>query len=152
MDLGRLSRSEAIASCGGLLLAISVFLGWYHAKSSLTMLAGKSGPVTESAWQVHPVLRFLLLLAAVAPIILSYIVARGHALSWPRGEMTAITAIAAFGLVAYNAFVSKPGDPRSEISLKYGVFIALVASVLMLVGAAQRSGEVERKRRPPGTL
>jgi hypothetical protein len=108
--------------------------------------------VTESAWQVHPVLRFLLLLAAVAPIILSYIVARGHALSWPRGEMTAITAIAAFGLVAYNAFVSKPGDPRSEISLKYGVFIALVASVLMLVGAAQRSGEVERKRRPPGTL
>jgi hypothetical protein len=134
-----------------------VFLSWYHANGQptapTTLGSHKyTAPITLSAWHVHPVLRILLLLAAAAPLILAYIVARGHALSWPRGEVTAIVAIAAFGLIAYNAFISKPGDPRSEVSLQYGVFVAIVATALMLIGAATRSGETERKRRPPGTI
>jgi hypothetical protein len=152
MDLGRLSRSEGIAIGGALLLAISLFVHWYHAKTALTTLAGHHGPITLSGWDVHPILRWLLLLAASAPLILAYIVARGHALSWPRGEVTATVAIFAFGLIAYNAFLSKPGQPRGEISLQFGIPLAILGTVLMVVGAATRSGEVERTRKPPGTI
>ena len=97
-------------------------------------------------------MRFLLLAAAAAPLILAYIIVRDHALSWPRGEMTAVVAIAAFGLIAYNGFVTKPGAPTAEISLQIGFFLAIAGTALMLYGAATRSGETERKRKPPGTI
>ena len=41
------------------------------------------------------IIRYLLLITAVAPLVLAWIIIRGHALSWPRGEMTAVIAIAA---------------------------------------------------------
>ncbi|MEA2273139.1 MAG: hypothetical protein QOI98_1847 [Solirubrobacteraceae bacterium] len=137
---------------GGLMLAISIFLPWYHHKGNLGGIAGKSGDVTVSGWQTHTIMRFLLLLAAAAPFILAYIIAQDHALSWPRGEMTAVTAIAAFGLIGYHAFVSKPGDPTGQVSLRFGLFLAILATGLMLVGAATRSSETERPRKPPGTI
>jgi hypothetical protein len=157
MDFSKLTRAEGIASSGGVLLAISLFLHWYHATThpgAPTTLGGHvyQNPVALSAWDVHPIMRILLLLAAAAPLILAYIVARGHALSWPRGEMTAVVSIFAFGLIAYNAFIAKPGSPRGEISLRFGILVAIVATALMLIGAATRTGEVERRRKPPGTI
>ena len=77
---------------------------------------------------------------------------RDHALSWPRGEMTAVVSVFAFGLIAYQAFVSKPGDPSSLVHLKWGIFVALLGTVLMFVGSALRSSDVERARKPPGTI
>ena len=53
-------------------------------------------------------MRWLLIAAAAAPLILSYIVVRGHQLTWPRGELTAIVGLTAFVLIAYNGFVDKP--------------------------------------------
>jgi hypothetical protein len=97
-------------------------------------------------------MRWLLLAAAAAPLILAYIIARGHALSWPRGEMTAVVSVAAFGLIAYNAFVSKPGTVSSLVSLRYGIFVALLGSLMMLGGSALRASATERPRKPPGTL
>ena len=155
MELGRIQRGERIAMYGGVFLAIGVFLPWYHLGvegSSKATLADKVGPANVSGWQAHSILRFLLILAAAAPFILAYIIAQDRALSWPRGEMTAVVAIAAFGLIAYNVFVDKPGDPQGLISLRYGAFIAILGAVLMLVGAATRSSETERARKPPGTI
>src|SRR5882724_2182707 len=95
---------------GGGLLGIGLFLHWYST-GGLGKINGSSG--SFSGWQVHhPLVRILLLLAALAPFILGYIILRDHALSWPRGEMTAVVAIAAFGLVFYHGVVSKPGDPQ----------------------------------------
>src|SRR5207244_105178 len=106
-----------------------------------------------SGWQVHhPIVRILLLLGALAPIILAYIIARDHALSWPRGEMTAVVSVAAFGLIGYHGFIDKPGDPRSLTSLRFGIFVALLGSILMFVGSAWRSSDAERPRKPPGTI
>jgi hypothetical protein len=101
---------------------------------------------------VHDILRVLLLLAAAAPFILAYIIAQDYALSWPRGELTAVVAITAFALIAYQAFIDKPGEPQGLISLRYGVFVAILATGLMMWGAATRSSEVERGRKPPGTI
>jgi len=152
MEGSRLSRGELIAMIGGLLLAVGLFLSWYHAKSSLAHLNGQTGVHTFSGWDVHTTMRYLLLAAAAAPFILTYIILRGHALSWPRGELTAVVAIAAFGLIAYNGFVAKPGEPRSEIALQIGFFVAMLGTLLMLFGSARRTAQTERKRKPPGTL
>jgi hypothetical protein len=134
---------------GGALLVLALFLNWYHA-DRLAKINGSNGDF--SGWDAHPILRWLLLLAGLAPFILAWIIMRDHALSWPRGEMTAVTAVAAFGLIAYNAFISKPGDPRSLVHVRYGIFIALLGTVLMFVGSALRSSDVERARKPPGTI
>jgi len=101
---------------------------------------------------VHPIMRWLLLLAAIAPFILIWIVIRDHELSWARGELTAVAAIAAFGLVAYTGFLDRPGSPSGEISLQPGFYGALLGTILMIVGGAMAAGQTERRRKPPGVF
>jgi hypothetical protein len=148
----KLTRNEFVAMAGGVLVGIGVFLNWYetNAGNRAANVNGMKGAF--SAWDVHPILRWLLLAAAVAPFILAYIIVRGHQLSWARGEMTAVTAIAAFGLIVYNGVIGRPGEPSSEISLQPGWWVALLGTLLMLGGAALRSSEVERTRKPPGVI
>jgi hypothetical protein len=149
----KVTRSELIAIAGGLLLAGSLFFAWYHAKTMFASIPGHPhGPATDTGWEAHPILRWLLLAAAAAPLILTYIVVSGAALSWPRGEVTAVVAITAFGLIAYNSLITRPGNTRGLVSLKAGVFLAIAGTALMLYGAAVRSSEVERTRKPPGTI
>ena len=151
LDLARMSRSEWIAVSGGLLLAVSLFLPWYGTSDNPNaVIDGARGDL--SAWQVHPVLRWLMLAAAAAPLILAWIVLRDHELSWPRGEMTAVVGMAALGLVLYSGIVTRPGEPRSAIGLQIGWFLAIAGIVLMIVGGSKRAAEVERVRKPPGVM
>jgi hypothetical protein len=149
MDRSKLQQGEYVAMGGGLLLIVGLFLTWYHA-DRLATLNGTNGDFT--GWDAHSIMRWLLLLGGIAPFILAWIILRDHALSWPRGEMTAVVSVAAFGLIAYHAFIAKPGDPRSLIHLRFGIFVALIGTVLMFVGSALRSSDVERTRKPPGTI
>jgi len=151
MHVGRLSRSEWTAVAGGLLLAVAIFLPWYGTSDNPNAVID-GGRGDFSAWQVHPILRWLLLLAALAPLILAWIVLRDHELSWPRGELTAVVAMAALGLVLYNGIVTRPGEPRSQIGLQIGWFLAVVGILLMMIGGAKRATEVERRRKPPGVM
>jgi hypothetical protein len=148
----KLTRNEFVAMAGGVLVGIGVFLNWYETNAGNVAANVNGMKGAFSAWDVHPILRWLLLAAAVAPFILAYIIVRGHQLSWARGEMTAVTAIAAFGLIVYNGVIGRPGEPSSEISLKLGWWVALLGTLLMLGGAALRSSEVERTRKPPGVI
>ena len=148
----KLSWHEIVACIGGALLGISLFLPWYHADNRRAQIAGERGPGDFTGWEVHDIQRYLLLAAAIAPFILAYIIIRGHKLSWARGEMTAVVAIAAFGLIVYAGLISKPGEPRGLIGIKYGWLIALVGVILMMVGSALRASESERPRKPPGVL
>jgi hypothetical protein len=152
VDPRRLTWHEFVAIGGGVLLGIGIFLPWYTAENRLALIAGQNGPGDFTAWEVHSILRWLLLAAAAAPLILSYIIIRAHKLSWPRGEMTAVVAIAAFGLVGYNGLVDRPGEPQGLIGLQWGYAVAMLGVLLMLVGSALRASEVERKRKPPGVL
>jgi hypothetical protein len=153
MHLDKLQRGEMIASVCGLILAASLFLPWYSTDSSNpnSMIKGMTGNV--SAWDPESVIRFLLLLAAVAPLILTWIILRQHELSWPRGELTAVATITVLVLILVVGMISRPGETADTISLEVGWSIALVASVGMFAGAAQRSAQSgERPRRPPGAL
>jgi hypothetical protein len=151
MDRSRLSPNEYIAMAGGTLLLISIFLPWYGTSDSrFANIDGSRGNL--SCWDVHSILRWLLIAAAAAPFILAWIIIRGHTLSWARGEMTAVTSIAAAGLIFYNGIIDRPGEPNGEISLKYGWFLALIGTAIMFYGSAVRASEFERARKPPGTI
>ena len=152
MNFGKLQRGELIACIGALLLGISVFLPWYHTDSGNpnSTIDGERGDF--SAWAAHNILRFLLLAAAAAPFILAWIIVREHQLSWPRGELTAVVAITALSLILVAGFITRPGDPRDTIGFELGWFVAIVASVVMLVGAVQRTTESEKVRKPPGVV
>ena len=120
MQVGRLSRSEWTAVAGGLLLAVAIFLPWYGTSDNPNaVIDGARGDF--SAWQVHPILRWLLLLAALAPLILAWIVLRDHELSWPRGELTAVVAMTALVLVLYCGIVDPSRRPPVAVGLQLGV-------------------------------
>ncbi|MDQ3632503.1 MAG: hypothetical protein M3417_14790 [Actinomycetota bacterium] len=149
MDGSKLQRGEFIAIAGGALLCAGLFLPWYTTKG-LGRIDAMAGP--RSGWDVHPIMRYFLLLAAVAPLVLAYIILRDHALSWPRGELTAVIAIAGFGLLFYNGLIAQPGTSNQLTSLQLGWAVAVLGTLLMLSGSALRSSQGERKRKPPGTL
>jgi hypothetical protein len=152
MDVRRITTSEILAAVGGALLALSVFLPWYstNPKNPNANVAQMKGDI--AAWDAHMILRYLLLAAAFAPIVLLYIVVRDHELSWPRGEMTAVIGIIAFGLVAYVGVIDRPGEPPSEISLDFGWFMALIGTILIAIGGSYRASTTERPRKPPGVM
>jgi archaellum biogenesis protein FlaJ (TadC family) len=153
MNLKLLSRGEWIAMAGGLVLAAGVFIKWYESTSAENgELAGVQGLSTASAWDAHPILRWLLLAAAISPFILAYIIAADKELSWPRGQVTSVVAIAALGLMLYAGIISRPGEPKSAIELEWGWYVAMAGAVLMLIGSVMRQSETEVKRKPPGTI
>ena len=148
----RLTVNELVAMLGGLLLGGALFAPWYESVSPLATLAGTAGVGTYGGWDVQTVLRWALIVIAIAPFVLAYIVVRDHQLAWARGELTAVLAILAFGLLLYVGVVDRPGEPSGQIELRWGWYVALLGSVLMLYGSARRTGELERRRKPPGTI
>lgn len=148
----RLTVNELVAMLGGLLLGGALFVDWYEAVSPLATLAGTAGRGSHSGWEAHEIVRWPLLVMAIAPYILAYVIARDHQLAWARGELTAVLSIFAFGLLLYVGVIDRPGEPAGQIELEWGWYVALLGSLLMLAGSALRTGEVARRRKPPGTL
>jgi hypothetical protein len=151
MQFRQLDRGELIAVLGGLTLGASLFLDWYRLGDRFAVLNACRGPnSTCTAWKSLMILRFLLLIAAVAPAVLAWIILRGHALSWPRGEMTAIIAIFALGFTVFRGVIDKPGSPTGEIGITTGWWIGLAGGLLILVGSVARTKESMSTRKPPG--
>lgn len=152
MDFSKVQRGEYVAVVGGLILLVSIFMKWYESVSDLAVIGDERGLGTYSAWDVHTIIRILLLLAAIAPLILAWIIVRDHKLSWPRGQMTSVVAITAIGLMFYVGIVDRPGEPSGEIELEWGWYTAMLGAILMLVGSVMRQHESEMVRKPPGVL
>lgn len=157
MDPKALNRGEIIAMCGGILLGISVFLPWYSLGNAFTHVGSCHNDIHHvntscSAWNALTVFPILFLLAAAAPVILAWIIVRGHALAWPRGELTAVVAVIAIVLILFLGVIDRPGYPPGEIGLEWGWLIALLGSLLMVVGAMWRARESAPRRKPPGVL
>ena len=153
MDFKQLDRGEIIATVGGAILGVSLALAWFSLGNNQATLNSCHGPNTQCiGWNSLSILRYFVLLAAVAPVILAWIIVRGHALSWPRGELTALTALAALTFVVFRGLIDKPGTPPGQISVDWGWGVALVGGVLILVGSVWRSRESATARKPPGVL
>jgi hypothetical protein len=131
-----------------LLLVISTFLPWFSTNPSNehSEIQGQRG--LANAWEAFDFLQYALLLLALAPFVLAWIVARGHELGWNRGELTAIVGFIAFLLVLLNGIIlGQPGTV--EISLSWGYPIAILASLGILLSGALRQAESMEKQ-PPG--
>ena len=70
MDLRHISRSEIIAAVGGALLALGVFLPWYVPNTDNRNANVNGARDAVSAFDTYSIMRWLLLAAAVAPIVL----------------------------------------------------------------------------------
>ena len=78
MNIKELDRGELVAVVGGILLGVSLFLSWYTLGNSNAVLGSCRGPNTTcSGWASLSAFRFLFLVAAVAPLILAWIIVRG---------------------------------------------------------------------------
>jgi hypothetical protein len=153
MNFKALDRGELLASIGGIVLGISLFLSWYSLGNRHAQIASCHGPnSTCTGWAALQIIRYLLLIAAVAPAILAWIIIRGHALSWPRGELTAVTALVALTLIVFRGLIDKPGSPTAEISIAYGWWLGLAGGLMILVGSVWRAQESGARRKPPGVL
>src|SRR6201995_4702015 len=143
MSLRRLGRGELLAIAGGILLALSLALAWYATNpgNRNAEIDGARGSVPGGA--SHPILHWPLLAAALAPIVLAWVILRDHQLSWPRGELTAVVGMIALVIVLYVGGVSRPGQPHGEISLQLGWFVALAGCALAVVGGALRASGTE---------
>ncbi len=153
MNFKQLDRGELVATLGGIVLGISLFLSWYSLGNGNAVLNSCKGPHSScTGWDALLILRFLLLIAAAAPAILSWIIIRGHALSWPRGELTAVTALTALTFTVFRGLIDKPGSPPGEITVSLGWWVALVGGLLILTGSIWRAKESASRRKPPGVL
>jgi hypothetical protein len=168
MDFSRLNPRRVVAGgiCSALLVLSLLFMPWYSLSHGIPRNS-PANPNYASSWvcgtgdfkctgfETFPIARWLLILAAVAPVILAYILIRGHRTSYPTGEMTMVAGFAAFVLILYNGVIDKPGSGAAEIgvSLDYGYFVALLASLGIGITGLSRSQEGQRRvRKAPGTV
>ena len=107
---------------------------------------------SASAWQVFATLDWLLVSACIAPFILTWIIARGHPLTWKPGEVTMIVGIVSFMLILCNGIIlGRPGD-SVDIGLGIGYFVALIASAGLLVAGYLRQAIYGDAKKPPGVI
>jgi hypothetical protein len=169
MDFSRLNTGRVVAGAiaSVLLIVAILFLPWYSLGEVPAREVGNpsynadsficgTGEFSCTGFETFPILRWLLLLTALAPLILGYIIVRGHKLSYPPGEMTMISGFIAVVLIAYNGIIDRPGSGPAEIEvgLDYGYWIALLCAITISAVGFTRSLESgpRRTRKAPGTV
>ena len=162
MDFSRLDRNRVlVGGTASILLIVSLFLlPWYsfnitpQQTKQDVWLCG-TGNSSCTGWETFPILRWLLLAGALSPLILAWIIVRGHRLSWAPGEMTMVIGFAMMVLIGYNGIIDRPGSGLSEIGvgLDYGYWIALACSIAIAATGFLRSQAGQRReRKAPGTV
>jgi hypothetical protein len=112
-------RAEPLAGLGGLILLVSLFLPWYS--------PGGSG------WEVLSVIDILLALLALLAIAvpLATLLTEGPA----KSIGTAVIASALGWLAILLVLFRLIDEPQAGYELDYGVYVALVGSILAWTGS-----------------
>ncbi|MGI8726916.1 MAG: hypothetical protein ACR2K6_04465 [Solirubrobacterales bacterium] len=161
MDFSKIKRSEIIGIFAGIIMVLAlIFLNWFSLEENPARADGRGficgpGEFECTGFDTFPILRWLLIAAAVAPVILTYIVIRGNTLSWAPGEVTMVVGFTAFTLILFNGFIQKPGSgvAQSGVSLELGYLIALLAAIgLSASGIGRMLEESDTMRKTPGTV
>jgi hypothetical protein len=162
MDFSRLDRNRVIVGgAASILLIISLFLlPWYSLEHIQAREKGQdfvcgAGNYSCTGFETFPIMRWFLLAGALAPLILAWIIVRGHKLSWPPGEMTMVAGFTMMVLIGYNGIIDRPGSGGAEIGvgLDYGYWIALICTIAIAATGFLRSQAGQRRqRKAPGTV
>lgn len=155
LDFSKVSPAELLGMGAGLVLLASLWLPWFTTSSenpNSRLPGGASDGESANAWEVFSTLDWLLVSACAAPFILTWIIARGHALTWKPGEVTMIVGIVYFILILCNGIIlGRPGD-SVDIGLGIGYFVALLASLGLLAAGYLRQAVYTSARKPPGVI
>src|SRR3954469_18432989 len=109
-----------IGGVAAILLILSIlFMPWYTLSHSSTRAGQDAWVCGENdysctGFETFPILRWFLLASTIAPLVLAYILVRGHKLSWAPGEMTMVVGFTAMVLIAYNGIIDIPA-PASGV-------------------------------------
>jgi hypothetical protein len=171
MDFSKLDARRVLAGAisSGLLLLGLFLLPWYSLADGTENVARQAGGASFNpdaficgtgdfkctGFETFPIMRWVLVLAAVAPLILAYILVRSHRLSYPPGEMTMVAGFGAMILILYNGIIDKPGTGIAEagVSLDYGYFVALIGAIGIGLTGFYRSQAGQRQvRKAPGNV
>jgi hypothetical protein len=135
-DASQVSRATWIAGGGALVLLISVFLSWYKVEVNIGGFGASSG---GSGWETTDLAKLVALLALAALVIIGIeLFAKDVTLPFP----TSLALIGIGGLstlIVLLRIIDKPGGDLADaagfdISLSYGIFIALLAAIAVTVG------------------
>lgn len=161
MDLSKLSRAELVGVIASAILVLAlIFLPWYDLGANPTREMGQgficgTNQFECTGWETFPILRWILIAVAIAPVILGYIFVRQHKLSWAPGEVTMVLGFVAFVMIAYNGIIDPPGDKLQEIGItnQIGYWVALAASAgIATAGVLRVLASQKGARKTPGTV
>lgn len=150
MDFSAVSRSVWISGGGALVLLISVFLNWYTATASIKIAnVSQSYSASVNGWDSGAAAKFVALLALIA--LAAWVIE----LFVPTVELPFPAWMIAGGAGAISVLfvlfkvVSQPGGGISidapgihaSVGTAYGIWIALLAAIAVVVGAYMRLTE-----------
>ena len=117
---GRGNNAPLIAAGAGLVLFISLFLGWSEGLDD-----------SVSAWENFDIIDIVLALLGLISVGIGAMLATGNQVNLPRtpGSIVTTVGIVAFSIVA--TFVLEGED------LKFGIYLALLATIGIIVGGMQ---------------
>ncbi|MGI8441047.1 MAG: hypothetical protein ACR2NV_12800 [Thermoleophilaceae bacterium] len=153
MRFMRLGWGELVGLTASFALFLSLFLEWFHTDTSNrnSRIAGtRSNRETIDAFVAFDYFEYVLMAACLAPIVLAYIVMRGHTLTWDRGEVTAIVGLTALVLILFNGVIGGKPDDAVSTTLSIGYYLALIASFGIFAAGAIRMLEKGPGNKPPG--
>jgi len=145
-DFAAVPRSVWISAGGALVLLLSVFFSWYTATASVSVPGGAtvSRSASGSGWESGDGAKLVFLLALVILVIWAIdLFADNLTLPFPA-SMVALLLGAVALLVVVIKFFSKPGggDVTSlggtvhfSVSVAWGLYVAILASIAVVVGA-----------------
>jgi hypothetical protein len=154
LDTSQLTPGEFLGMGAALVLFASLFLPWFTTSEDNpnSRLGDIRDGDSATAWEVFTTLDILLVGACAAPFILSWILMRGHKLTWKPGEVTMVVGITAIALILCNGIIlGRPGD-SVDIGLGIGYLVALIASAGLLVAGYLRQAFYTEGRKPPGVI
>ena len=138
-------NAPLIAAGGGVLLFISLFLKWFGAEGF---------DQTVTGWEVFSLMDIVLAAIAVMVAGIGGMLATGNTTNLPAAPGAIVTTA---GLIAFGIVVANALDPFEGIDAKFGVWLALIATLLIIFGgmqlgrapAAPRTRPAERPSSPP---
>ena len=151
MSLKRLGLGEILGMAGAVLLVLSLWIPWFQTDASnpnsqIDSFRGKVIP-----WDAFQTLPIWLILVAIAPFVLAWIIIRGHEIGWNRGELTTIIGAIGFLLVFGNGILfGRPGAAPVDVQLWWGYLAALVGCSMIMAGGILRQAESPPPPEPPG--
>jgi hypothetical protein len=152
MDIAGVQRSVWISAGGAAVLLVSVFFSWYTATVSIL---GHSESASGSGWDSTDVAKLVFLLALVALAAWGVeLFAPQVSLPFPAWMIAGGAGALAVLLVLFR-IVSKPGSDAAatvnaiggaggahlSIGTAWGIYLALIAAIAIVVGAYMRMNE-----------